>query len=285
MGHAERRRATRAAPPPSTATAAAPIAIGPAALPLPSSASPAVVGGAELAGAVVAGEVASGARSWRSAGRHVRRRSRGGVVAATVVGAAVVVVVSFGLSTSTTATSWSRPGASRATSSIVVAGSEPAGSTSTRGAGYSSAGSPLIHASSSPFSQTWMAGNVSSTPGVSGAVNSTGKAPSSSAGSTLPVHSSTVLPSPSGVAVAVHPSTRPAVASGNGARMRTAMVGDSPQPCVGFRLMTDAAPAGTATTSGSVWASSDPGTATARATAATARIRFIRPFSLRRARE
>ncbi len=70
------------------------------------------------------------------------------------------------------------PGASRGTSSIVAAGSEPGGSTSTRGAGYSSAGSPLIHASSSPFSQTWMAGNVSSTPGVSGAVNSTGKAPS-----------------------------------------------------------------------------------------------------------
>ena len=60
-----------------------------------------------------------------------------------VVGAAVVVVAS-GLSTSTKATSCSRPGASAGTSSIVAAGSEPAARISRRGAGNSPLGSPSI---------------------------------------------------------------------------------------------------------------------------------------------
>ena len=103
-------------------------------------------------------------------------------------------------------------------------------------------------------------------PGVSGAVNATGKAPVWSAGSTPPLHSSTVLPAPSGVAVAVHPSTGSATASANGARMRTATVGDSPHPWVGCSVTVAAPPAGTATTSLSVCAAAgEP--ATRKATA------------------
>ena len=66
------------------------------------------------------------------------------------------------------ATRRSRPGASAGTSSSVAAGSEPAGSTSTCGAGYSSPGAVPIHASSSPFSHRWMAGKASSVPTASG---------------------------------------------------------------------------------------------------------------------
>ena len=116
------------------------------------------------------------------------------------------------------------------------------------------------------MSHTWIAGNVSSTPGVSGAVNATGKAPSSSAGSTPPVHSSTVLPAPSGVAVAVQPSTSSAVASGNGARIRTETVGDPPHPWVGCSVTVDSVPAGTATRSLSVWAAAVAAGTTATST-------------------
>ena len=112
-----------------------------------------------------------------------------------------------GLSTSTIATSWSRPG--RVERHVVDRGGRPracrqdehAGRRELVGRVAADPGELL------PSAHTWMAGNVSSVPGVSGAVNSTGNAPSWSAGSRPPVHSSTVLPAPSGVAVAVQPST------------------------------------------------------------------------------
>ena len=159
------------------------------------------------------------------------------------------------------------------------------GGTSTRGAGYSPCGSPSIQASSSPLSQTWMAGNVSSRPGTSGAMKETGKAPSVSAGSGPPDHSRTVLPAPSGVLLAVQPSTGSATAPSIGALMRTCTVGESPHPCVGLSVIVDWLFAGTATRSGSVCADAgeDTSSTPSAAVAAIHRIpqgtgRTVRPM-------
>ena len=78
-----------------------------------------------------------------------------------------------------------------------------------------------------------------------------------------------MLPAPSGVAVAVHPSTGSAAASGNGAWMRTATVGEPPHPWVGWSVTVAAPPAGTATTSLAVCAAAgDPAAAVSTATTA-----------------
>ena len=202
------------------------------------SPSTVVVGAAVVGAAVVGGAVVVGAT--------------------VVVGAAGVagVASSSGAAPSARATSSSRPGASAGTSSSVTAGSDPAARTSTCGAGYSSPGAVPIQASSSPFSHRCTAGNASSVPTASGTVSSTGNDPCSSDGRTPPVHSSTVLPVPSGVAVAFHPSTAPAVASATGAWIRTPTVGDSPHPCSGWNDTVASDPAGTATALASVWAAS-----------------------------
>src|SRR5690606_35221367 len=91
-------------------------------------------------------------------------------------------------------------------------------------------------------------------PTVSGTVNVIGNAPSWSGGSVPPVHSATVFPDPSSLALAVQPSTSPATAPVRGAWMATSTVGEPSQPWVGFRLSVATLPAGTATRSASVCA-------------------------------
>ena len=147
---------------------------------------------------------------------------------------------------------------------------------------YSSAGSPLITPAPRRSRRPgWQ--ETSSTPGVSGAVNSTERRPprrqAARCRSTRApcCHHRRAWPWRSNRRRGRRwrRGTAPGC-DGDGRRLAAA---------VGRLQVDDDAPAGTATTSGSVWASTDPGTATARATAATARIRFIRPFSLRRAAE